>query len=282
MKLYRYIPALDRRDEDKLYFGMLDDLQNGRLKFAHPADFNDPMEAVTPYRFIRHGEIVSPNLEEIRQTIQSTADIKDWNTPRGRRILAILPFGVPLEYALMLSMSKVKDHQLMWAHYAGNHKGICLEFDFPDDFLSKVKWSEQAEFHMASFGLVPSSGEVSYKHTRPPIVFSDGIAENDYDISGALFSKPKCWAYEQEYRILLCYPWNGVCRFAAGSKANNDYFFEYPKGWLTGITLGISLKDMFRKKIVACVCAAGYQNVRWSEEKLKNGSFEITSGPIDI
>lgn len=282
MKLYRYIPALNQKDETKLYSGMLENLRNATLRFVHPASLNDPLEAIIPYQFKENGEIVKPDLDELKDIIQKTADIKDWNDPRGRRILEALPFGATLEYALMLSMSKAKDHQLMWAHYADQHKGICLEFDFPDNpdvFLKEVKWS--ADISDNEFGLYPVVGEVNYEHQRAPIIFEDGKATDDYNICDALLSKPECWEYEQEYRILLCYPWNSECRFGAGINTRR-YFFEYPKEWLTGITFGMRLQDSFREEIVTCARDAGYQSVEWREEKLENDKFEITSEAITI
>lgn len=282
MKLYRYIPALDQKDETKLYSGMLENLQNAILRFVHPASLNDPLEAIIPYQFKDNGEIVKPDLEKIKSIIQEASDIKDWNSPRGRRISETMPFGITLEYALMLSMSKAKDHQLMWAHYANQHKGICLEFDFPDnphDFLKEVKWS--VDMSDDKLGLYPVAGEVNYEHQRTPIIFEDGKATNDYDIRDALLSKPKCWEYELEYRILLCYPWNSERRFGAGGNYRG-YFFKYPKEWLTGITFGMRLQDSFREKIAACVRDAGYQNVEWREERLENDKFEITSKAIAV
>lgn len=282
MKLYRYIPALDQKDETKLYSGMLENLQNAILRFVHPASLNDPLEAIIPYQFKENGEIVNPDLEKIKNIVQEASGIKDWNSPRGKRILETMSFGITLEYSLMLSMSKAKDHQLMWAHYANQHKGICFEFNFPDnsdDFLKEVKWS--VDIPDDKFGLYPVAGEVNYEHQRAPIIFEDGKTTNDYNICDALLSKPKCWEYEQEYRILLCYPWDSECRFGAGINTRG-YFFEYPKEWLTGITFGMRLQDSFREEIAACARDAGYQNVKWREEKLKNDKFEITSEAITI
>lgn len=49
MKLYRYIPALDRENGTQLYKGMIENLQCARLRFTNPATLNDPLEAGAPY-----------------------------------------------------------------------------------------------------------------------------------------------------------------------------------------------------------------------------------------
>ena len=44
MKLYRYIPALDRENGTQLYKGMIENLQCARLRFTNPATLNDPLD----------------------------------------------------------------------------------------------------------------------------------------------------------------------------------------------------------------------------------------------
>ena len=74
------------------------------------------------------------------------------------------------------------------AHYADYHRGICLEFDFPDSFCSKVTWSDAVIFSHKNFGLFCHCGDVNYEAQRKAIIFSDGIAENDYPVYDALLS----------------------------------------------------------------------------------------------
>lgn len=281
MKLYRYIPAQDQKDESKLYDGMLANLQNARLRFVQPASFNDPLEAIIPYRFVEHGKVVEPKLDELKDVIAKLLTIEDWTKPREKRILEGLPFGVPLENALMLSMSKAKNSQLMWAHYADNHKGICLEFDFPDNFLDRVRWSEQVKSRMEEYNLSSAFGAVKYGNSRPTLTFVDGIAQGNYNIMDAILSKPECWKYEKECRILLWYPCGGKPAFTAGIDTK-EYYFEYPREWLTGITIGMRLPDAHYQEIRSCVCKAGYTNVIWEKEKLINDKFEIASEQINI
>lgn len=249
MKLYRCIPALDRKGDTCLYAGMLSNFRDARLKFVHPASLNNPLEAIIPYRFFEGEKEKVPDWDEMKHMIANQLDITDWSEPRGKRILEALPFGFTLECALMVSLSKVQDHPLMWAHYADNHRGICLKFDFPTNFPNDVKWRECARHHMENDGMHPVCGEVKYELGRMPIVFRDGLAENNYDISNALFSKPKCWEYEKEYRILFCYPVGSVCGFSAGI-STTEYYLEYEKEWLTGITFGMRLSECFREEIM--------------------------------
>lgn len=73
------------------------------------------------------------------------------------------------------------DNLLMWAHYADNHKGICLEF------------SSQIALEVG----VPM--KVEYSHLRTPIRMY-GAQENSLELS--LCTKSCHWAYEDEWRLI--------------------------------------------------------------------------------
>lgn len=108
MKLYRYIPALDRENGTQLYKGMIENLQCARLRFTNPATLNDPLEAVAPYTFRENGNVVTPNTKEIKEILSTHLGKNVWEESRGKRILEVMPFGIPLEYAIMLCLSKVR------------------------------------------------------------------------------------------------------------------------------------------------------------------------------
>ena len=149
-----------------------------------------------------------------------------------------------------------------------------MEFDFPDNFYSKVTWSAAVIFSHKNFGLFCHCGDVNYETQRKAIIFSNGIAENDYPVYDALLSKPDCWKYEQEYRVLLCYLIDSECKFAAGANTR-EYYFTYPKEWLTSITFGMRLSGALRESIIQCIDEANYPNVTFKQEILLNNKFEI-------
>ena len=79
MKLYRYIPALDRENGTQLYKGMIENLQCARLRFTNPATLNDPLEAVAPYTFRENGNVVTPNTKEIKEILSTHLGKNVWN-----------------------------------------------------------------------------------------------------------------------------------------------------------------------------------------------------------
>ena len=90
--------------------------------------------------------------------------------------------------------SKSHDNLLLWAHYAENHWGICLEYEIPD------------EVYRTQF--LP----VKYSKSQPVLQKVERYPEGDIN-AGALslgingdaavfLTKSEDWAYEQEWRML--------------------------------------------------------------------------------
>lgn len=79
----------------------------------------------------------------------------------------------------ILSLSKRWDNLPLWAHYAGNHRGYCLEFRNELNFATGY--------------------EVAYAHKRP-LRLSSALEDYQADF---LFTKHPSWAYEEEVRILV-------------------------------------------------------------------------------
>lgn len=71
---------------------------------------------------------------------------------------------------------------LMWAHYADDHRGFCLEFDATKEKI----WRARRVNYVASF----------------PIANADTIRDEDKLLETMLLTKSIDWQYEEEYRLL--------------------------------------------------------------------------------
>jgi hypothetical protein len=88
-----------------------------------------------------------------------------------------------LDTYAIYSLSKHNACNLLWAHYASNHTGFCVELEFS--------------------GIQPS--EVRYKEHIGSIPMLDCFVKNNSHLGGKilmdqLLVKLNCWSYEQEYR----------------------------------------------------------------------------------
>lgn len=87
----------------------------------------------------------------------------------------------------VLCLSATPNEILMWSHYADNHKGFCVEYDFSEDsHLRKI------------------AEPVRYSETIPALSLANlpkGAEKNFLDI--CIFTKAKQWEYEKEWRVIM-------------------------------------------------------------------------------
>lgn len=86
-------------------------------------------------------------------------------------------------------------NQLMWAHYADNHKGFCIEYDYSEkdeEVLQKLPYP------------------VIYSSNRPQVPWKAALEQTEENIDDAkeqmiltLLTKGLEWEYENEWRILI-------------------------------------------------------------------------------
>ena len=81
-------------------------------------------------------------------------------------------------------------NELMWAHYADYHKGICIKYHFHNS-LSKV--------HSKPNLPVRYFRDVEYKEDLSIL-----NANNSISIRDAFFTKSRAWQYENELRLIQC------------------------------------------------------------------------------
>jgi len=82
----------------------------------------------------------------------------------------------------VLCFSESPDNPLMWAHYAMNYSGFCLEFQFDREMFNEV--------------LMP----IIYGPQRPSFTPRD-LLDPKFDYLLCFFTKSELWAYEKEWRM---------------------------------------------------------------------------------
>jgi hypothetical protein len=101
----------------------------------------------------------------------------------------------------VFSLARRNDNMLMWTHYADNHHGFCIGFDFGDRI---IRYNQP--------NLIVGSSSVKYFRDNPYIKFfrdffkrSRGRSYQDFwqeAITIGLLSKSAVWKYEDEFRII--------------------------------------------------------------------------------
>ena len=116
----------------------------------------------------------------------------------------------------IFSLSEDCENALMWAHYAGDHKGLCLGFEIVDG--SPLADKERC-LKVVYADSIPRMGDdfrhqitIKFNESGPP-TSTGRIAFTDPAVQAAISTKAACWSYEREWRYVEprsgAYPWPG-------------------------------------------------------------------------
>ena len=200
MTLYKY-KSLEHFE----YF--MDLLIKKRLYGATFKELNDPME----------GYFISENFSE-----------SEWVTMMEAK-----------KKVRICSLSKTYDNALMWAHYAKEHKGCCIELEVPDSTWKCM--------------------DVQYHTTMPKL--SSGI-NSDKAIETIFGVKSDFWNYEQEVRYI---------KVVQNTKEGKPFKANLPVH-IKRILLGIRVSNEDRERIERIVKAIDGNVV---VEKLKRNDIKF-------
>lgn len=140
------------------------------------AELNNIHHSVNPYLTyseicLNKGVILNINNEQFIEIANAT-----WNDVRinAKKTIQICSF------------TERYDSLLMWAHYAEQHKGICIEYDFNESDADRIRPFIQPVFYSNKIFTINSIGEV-----------------NAINNIMASICKSKDWEYEQEWRLTI-------------------------------------------------------------------------------
>ena len=112
-------------------------------------------------------------------------------------------------------------NEIMWAHYAENHKGICIELDKDRFIQENTRLLSDYAFESVNYGI----------HKRVSMIASNGTKREEIDrivkvnYKELFYKKSRDWKTENEVRLLTF---------------NSDQLFLSIKESLTGLYLGLS------------------------------------------
>ncbi|HCH4312376.1 TPA: DUF2971 domain-containing protein [Vibrio parahaemolyticus] len=217
---------------------------NSELWCASPTSLNDPFDAQFDYQIF--GEKVSLLLGDQQYANALAQNVKG----------IFENFGI-------CSFSRSKDNQVMWAHYADEHKGLCIEFDITKVVeensglsLAHVNYqSELPELKLVEDRTNSSAGAISVTGAINQDIFKKILATKDVT-----------WSYEEETRIIK--PEYGVIKFS-------------PKCVLS-ISFGLrtSAKDITNVKRL--LSGGAYAHVKWFREKKSMVNYSLDFEEIEI
>jgi Protein of unknown function (DUF2971) len=161
-----------------------------------------------------------------------------------------------------LSLSEIPNHELMWSHYANEHRGYVIGFDSEHQFFNQKKNDTDELRHLR---------KINYRE-RPPVI-------NLMKTSGAelFFVKSLKWKYESEWRMLM--PLADSSRIIE-KQPYPVHLFNFPIGSVTEIIFGERMSVQDKEIIKSLVNDRKYQHIKLCQARLDNASFEIVITPV--
>ena len=116
--------------------------------------------------------------------------------------------------------SEKRDNILMWAHYAKQHTGFCLEFDIDNDFFRPITCATKVE----------------YDAIWPELNVMQLDSAPEGELGKKLLIKADDWEYEQEWRIVETKKGSGIQNF--------------PEDALSGVILGCRIERTDKENLI--------------------------------
>ena len=289
MRLYRFLGLPDNRMQKnkvkrQLHF-FLQGIKRNELYLQNPLVYNDPFDSKALFHNLTDADMAL--LKKIRADFIETEDDPVSIDVFKRLPLDILPTNrfrtccFASENIFQINDYNIKYSDLMWAHYANNHYGICLEYEFDKDNL------------LSNF--IPQNGFYIYiKRTKgkddmynpqvdnqSPPGFKLDICQMCYDtvkeislpvenidkaLTEILTTKPESWKFEKEVRIIAQAP--NRCAFS--SKAT--YYLKYKPICLKKIIFGYRTTEYIKKQVAALVADFKENEIILKENRMRSDS----------
>jgi len=207
--------------------GGLELLLNRQLWFATPASLNDPFEGESSF-------------SGVLKAVWENYPFPDSERAQYKEII-----GNQLKNTGICSFSRTRKNQLMWSHYADEHKGICIGFkenllrpegsnvypidvtyqaDFPfKEIIERFKYYEQ---YLGMNNINNIAGDVFYS------------------ILGTKYSS---WKYEKERRLVFC-----------KSEAK-----EFKPEAINSIAFGLRMSERDKQTLRQLLSGQEWRHVQW-------------------
>jgi hypothetical protein len=269
----------------------LDVLLNCKIRFTQYGDFNDPFELnpninklaeedeirkLVKKDFVQliedeyeNNPVVHPFISKkdfitLAKT-QETA-VKNGVLGMERHVVRWLP-GILQNTANSLlgalSLSEIYNHELMWSHYADEHKGYVIGFDTKHPFFNQRKSDEDELRHLR---------KIEYSDERPEI----NLMETD--VVELFFTKSSKWSYESEWRMVL--PLSDFSE-KIEKEPYPIHLFKFPPEAIASVILGIKMNVQHKAKIRATIeNNPEFLHIEFYKANLKETSFEISIAKI--
>ena len=158
----------------------------------------------------------------------------------------------------VVCFSEKYDLTIMWGHYADNHRGFCISYDFMADTRKRIKGK--------GIALYPNIWPVIYQQQRVDFgeLFKQGKIQS---VTNAALFKSHEWKYEKEWRLM----WS--------DSFNEHGAYVKDGGCMRAIYFG-ARADLSSKNIIRVIKHAENIGVPVFYMKLSDNEYKLTAVPL--
>ncbi len=186
--------------------------------------------------------------------------------------------------AYLKSFSEDKDNLLMWAHYAQNYSGMCVEYNFSklDDnilcHLFPVNYSNKRNININLNRVICDLKKLKQDN-------DEGTLQYDYiflnDIMATFLNKATSWSYEKEWRIIVTYPHLfNTAEELSNENEDENIFYNIDsqkisvKDCIEAIYLGPRIKKEFKEHIIE-ICKKTLTKTKLYSSRLSDKEYKL-------
>lgn len=156
-----------------------------------------------------------------------------------------------------VSLSEICDHELMWSHYAEEHKGYVVGFDSSHPFFNQKKSPGDELRHIR---------KIAYRD-KPPV-----INLTKTNASELFFVKSLKWEYEAERRMIL--PLSDSDE-VIDKKPFPIHLFKFPATAVKRIIFGARISDENMSMIRSAILEREFSHIDIYRARLDSSSYGI-------
>ena len=245
-------------------------LSEGKVYFPNRGELNDPfdckfvLDLSTPEKRKKIIEYNNAKVEQMKRENRDTSMLlpKSQSREYQRRIIEDDELAMQVSQQLALDFdaanigiycfSEINDSVVMWAHYADNHRGCCLMFDFRGHIYQSVEHGRDC-FPFTFINMV------RYKDKYPMLGLGNSHQMVPHEPGSVHSVKSKDWQYEKEWRAIMYdtsvkTPITGMdfgeSKDPVLSESQGAGFYQLKEGLLDGVILGCKMTDVKKQQII--------------------------------
>jgi hypothetical protein len=222
-------------------------LINKQLWFANPNTFNDPFDCRLDYKTALQKSFEALNVPQAvdESLLYQTLDEK-------------------IMKARVCCFSKIKKNQLMWAHYADEHKGFCIGFNVSQLLRNgnNLKVGFLTVDYKAHNPYQDITKNFRLLHDIGGQVYNSNLA--DEFLKSALATKYTGWKYEKEVRLI-------------STKIETLDF--HPES-INSITFGLRMKENDRNSLRNLLSGCEWEHLKWFDTNIAEDRYALNFNPL--